>query len=138
MRQKIQQVLQGHGLSEPRYFQLSFVISTNEERRHAFTQLLEACGIEEADAKRNLQSLACVKRQEILKKEPSGRDVAPDDVFTVNEKFSSKFTKIKVKTVTANKETADEVPPSPSSDPSGSSGSPSSAQLGSPPASNLL
>ena len=47
MRQKIQQVLQGHGLSEPRYFQLSFVISTNEERRHAFTQLLEELSTEE-------------------------------------------------------------------------------------------
>ena len=90
--------------------QMLLLLQFNHNERLTFAQLLEACGIEEADAKRNLQSLACVKRQEILKKEPSGRDVAPDDVFTVNEKFSSKFTKIKVKTVTANKETADEVP----------------------------
>ena len=47
MRQKIQQVLQGHGLSEARYFQLNFVISTNDERRDAFTQLLEELSPEE-------------------------------------------------------------------------------------------
>ena len=41
MLQKIQQILQGHGLSEARYLQLNFVISTNDERRDAFTQLLE-------------------------------------------------------------------------------------------------
>ena len=47
MRQKIQQILQGHGLSEPRYLQLNFVISTNDERRDAFTQLLEELSAEE-------------------------------------------------------------------------------------------
>ena len=40
-RQRIQQVLQEHGLCETRYSQLNFVISTNDERREAFTQLLE-------------------------------------------------------------------------------------------------
>ena len=47
MRQKIQQVLQGHGLSETRYSQLNFVISTNDARRDAFTQLLEELSAEE-------------------------------------------------------------------------------------------
>ena len=47
MRQKIQQVLQAHGLSETRYSQMNFVISTNDERRDAFTQLLEELRAEE-------------------------------------------------------------------------------------------
>ena len=50
MRQKIQQVLQDHDLSEPRYFQLNFVISTNDEQRDAFTQLLEELSAEEERA----------------------------------------------------------------------------------------
>ena len=40
-RQRIQQVLKEHDLSETRYRQLNFVISTNDERRDAFMQLLE-------------------------------------------------------------------------------------------------
>ena len=47
MRQKIQQVLQARGLSETRYSQMNFVISTNDERRDAFTQLLEELRTEE-------------------------------------------------------------------------------------------
>ena len=47
MRQKIQQVLQARGLSETRYSQMNFVISTNDERRDAFTQLLEELRAEE-------------------------------------------------------------------------------------------
>ena len=47
MRQKIEQVLQAHGLSETRYSQMNFVISTNDERRDAFTQLLEELRAEE-------------------------------------------------------------------------------------------
>ena len=50
MRQKIQQVLQDHDLTEPRYFQLNFVISTNDEQRDAFTQLLEELSAEEERA----------------------------------------------------------------------------------------
>ena len=46
-RQRIQQVLQEHGLSETRYSQLNFVISTNDERRDAFTQLLEELSAQE-------------------------------------------------------------------------------------------
>ena len=46
-RQRIQQVLQEHGLSETRYSQLNFAISTNDERRDAFTQLLEELSAQE-------------------------------------------------------------------------------------------
>jgi len=47
MRQKVKQVLQGHGLTEARYSQLNFVISTNDERRDLFMQLLEELGADE-------------------------------------------------------------------------------------------
>lgn len=49
-RQRIQQVLQEHDLSESRYSQLNFVISTNNERRDAFTQLLEELSAQEDSA----------------------------------------------------------------------------------------
>ena len=49
-RQRIQQVLQEHDLSESRYSQLNFVISTNNERRDAFTQLLEELRAQEDNA----------------------------------------------------------------------------------------
>lgn len=47
MHQKVEQALQGYGLTEARYSQLNFVISTNGERRDVFTQLLEDLSADE-------------------------------------------------------------------------------------------
>lgn len=49
-RQRIQRVLEEHGLSETRYDELNFVVSTNDERRDAFMQLLEELRAEEDSA----------------------------------------------------------------------------------------
>jgi cullin 3 len=44
----------------------------------------------------------------VLRKEPMGRDIADDDVFFYNGAFTSKFYKVKVGTVSAQKETEPE------------------------------
>jgi cullin 3 len=50
---------------------------------------------------RNLQSLAVAPKTRILVKEPMSKDVKPTDRFSFNEKFTSKFIKVKVGVVTA-------------------------------------
>ncbi|GJU34586.1 cullin homology [Tanacetum coccineum] len=50
------------------------------------------------ELKRCLQSLACAAEEEknVPRKEPISTDINEDDVFTVNEMFSSKCYKVKV------------------------------------------
>jgi hypothetical protein len=73
-------------------------------------ELREATGLEQPDLVRNLQSLACVKKHLILRKEPPGRQVAPTDVLRVNDAgFVSKLSKIKVATVSAARESTEQV-----------------------------
>jgi len=50
MHQKVEQVLDGHSLTEARYSQLNFVISTDDERRDLFTRLLEELSADENSA----------------------------------------------------------------------------------------
>ncbi|KAI5271160.1 Cullin-domain-containing protein [Aureobasidium subglaciale] len=50
---------------------------------------------------RNLQSLAVAQKTRILVKEPMSKDVKPTDRFSFNEKFTSKFIKVKVGVVSA-------------------------------------
>ena len=44
----------------------------------------------------------------VLRKEPMGREIADEDVFFYNAAFTSKFYKVKVGTVSAQKETEPE------------------------------
>ena len=50
MRRRIQETLQAHDLTETRYAELNFVISTSDERRDAFTTLVEELSAEEDGA----------------------------------------------------------------------------------------
>ncbi len=63
----------------------------------------QATGIPAQDLKRALQSLACVKGRNVLRKEPAGKDVGDGDVFFFNDKFTSKLIKVKISTVAATK-----------------------------------
>ncbi|KAG2320882.1 hypothetical protein Bca52824_014095 [Brassica carinata] len=60
------------------------------------------------DLKRCLQSLACAKSKKVIKKEPMSKDIGEEDLFCVNDKFTSKFDKVKIGTVVAQKETEPE------------------------------
>ncbi|TYH19247.1 hypothetical protein ES288_A05G337800v1 [Gossypium darwinii] len=55
-----------------------------------------------------LAIMACVKGKNVLRKEPMSKDIGEDDSFFVNEKFASKFYKVKVGTVVAQKESEPE------------------------------
>mgnify|MGYP003702910233 CR=1 FL=1 len=68
----------------------------------------QATGIPHADLKRCLQSLACVKGKNVLRKEPMSKDISEDDTFYYNDKFTSKLVKVKIGTVVAQKETEPE------------------------------
>jgi cullin 3 len=67
----------------------------------------EASGIEDNDLKRHLQSLACAKYK-VLKKHPPGRDVSAEDSFSFSTGFSSNLQKIKISTISARVENAEE------------------------------
>ncbi|WJX57187.1 hypothetical protein P8452_42772 [Trifolium repens] len=68
----------------------------------------KATEIPTSDLKRCLQSLASVKGRNVLRKEPMSKDVSEDDVFFVNDKFSSKLYKVKIGTFVAAKESEPE------------------------------
>ncbi|CAD6242390.1 unnamed protein product [Miscanthus lutarioriparius] len=61
-----------------------------------------------SDLKRCLQSLACVKGKNVLRKEPMSKDISEDDTFYFNDKFTSKLVKVKIGTVVAQKESEPE------------------------------
>ncbi|THU59051.1 hypothetical protein C4D60_Mb03t20900 [Musa balbisiana] len=52
--------------------------------------------------------LACVKGENVLSKEAMSKDIAEDDAFYFNNKFTSKFIKVKTGTVAAQKESEPE------------------------------
>lgn len=69
-----------------------------------YKEIAETTQIPVVDLKRSLASLALAKGKNVLRKEPMGRDVNEDDIFYFNEKFSSKLYKVKISTVSAQKE----------------------------------
>ena len=56
-----------------------------------------------------MQSLACVKGKNVLRKEPMSREVNEGDVFSVNDAFTSKLYKVKIGMVAAQVNPREEV-----------------------------
>jgi len=96
-----------HELSVSTY-QLCILLLFNEADALSYSQIAAATEIAAADLKRNLQSLACVKGKNVLRKEPAGKEVEDSDVFHFNAAFSSKLHKVKIGTVTSAKESEPE------------------------------
>jgi len=71
-------------------------------------------GLPEAEVKRTLQSLACAKLRP-LRKEPQGKDINPDDKFSINQAFSHPKYRVRInqvqlkETKQENKETHERV-----------------------------
>jgi cullin 3 len=63
-----------------------------------------ATGVPAGELPRALQSLACARGRNVLRKAPPGRDVAPGDTFFFNDGFTSKLFKVKVGTVSSSRE----------------------------------
>lgn len=98
---------QKHELNVSTY-QMCILMLFNSADRLSYKEIEQATEIPAADLKRCLQSLACVKGKNVLRKEPMSKDIAEDDVFYFNDKFSSKFYKVKIGTVVAQKESEPE------------------------------
>lgn len=69
--------------------------------------LAAATGLSEANLKRTLQSLACAKYK-LLKKEPAGRNINPNDTFAFNHAFTAPVVRIKIATIASRVETVEE------------------------------
>eukprot|EP00002_Diphylleia_rotans_P022277 TRINITY_DN4363_c0_g1_i4.p1 TRINITY_DN4363_c0_g1~~TRINITY_DN4363_c0_g1_i4.p1 ORF type:complete len:219 (+),score=44.52 TRINITY_DN4363_c0_g1_i4:192-848(+) len=61
-----------------------------------FKSLLESTDIEEAELRRILQSLTLGKCKILTKQQKGGRDIEDDDIFSVNDEFTSKQYRIKI------------------------------------------
>jgi len=77
----------------------------NEKVEHSYEEISDRMQVEERELKRQLQSLACGKHK-VLVKVPKGREVNPGDTFKHNTAFTSKLYKVKIGTVSAQKESA--------------------------------
>ncbi len=89
-------------------YQMCILCLFNIADHLTYREIEQATDIPAPDLKRSLQSLACVKGKNVLRKEPMSKDISEDDVFLFNDKFSSKFYKVKISTVVAQKESEPE------------------------------
>jgi cullin 3 len=86
-------------------YQMCVLMLFNSSDVLTYREIEQSTAIPAADLKRCLQSLALVKGKQVLRKEPMSRDIADDDSFFMNDKFTSKLFKVKIGTVAAQKET---------------------------------
>lgn len=94
---------QKHELTVSTY-QMCVLMLFNKSDRLTYKEIEQMTEIPGLDLKRCLQSMACVKGKNVIRKEPMSKEILEDDVFYVNEKFVSKFYKVKIGTVVAVKE----------------------------------
>jgi DNA-binding MarR family transcriptional regulator len=78
-----------------------FNSDTNDEI--TFTEIQEITKIPQSDLVRNLLSLSLGKHR-ILRKSSKGKNIEPQDSFTINQDFKSSFTKIKILSISAKDE----------------------------------
>ncbi|XP_020231866.1 cullin-3A [Cajanus cajan] len=98
---------QKHELNVSTY-QMCVLMLFNNADRLSCKEIEQATAIPMSDLRRCLQSLACVKGKNVLRKEPMSKDIAEDDAFFFNDKFTSKFFKVKIGTVVAQRESEPE------------------------------
>ncbi|KAL2904506.1 Cullin-3A [Bienertia sinuspersici] len=89
-------------------FQMCVLMLFNNADKLSYREIEQATEIPALELKRCLQSLACVKGKNVLRKEPMSKDIGENDVFLFNDKFTSKFYKVKIGTVVAQKESEPE------------------------------
>jgi cullin 3 len=69
----------------------------------SYSDLQTITSIPEEDLVRNLQSLAVAPKTRLLSKKPMSKDVKPADRFSINEQFTSKYTRFRVGVVAGSK-----------------------------------
>lgn len=87
-------------------FQTLVLLMFNETDELTVEEICTATGIEDAELKRTLQSLACGKAR-VLNKSPRGKDVEDGDRFNFNSDFRHKLFRIKINQIQM-KETVEE------------------------------
>jgi cullin 3 len=85
-------------------YQAVVLMLFNDADSLTYREIAESTGIPSGDLKRCLQSLACVRGKNVLRKTPQGRDVNDDDAFCFNSSFSSKLFKVRIGTISAARE----------------------------------
>ncbi|XP_074274570.1 cullin-3A-like [Silene latifolia] len=98
---------QKHELNVSTY-QMCILMLFNNADKLTYREIELATEIPSIELKRCLQSLALVKGKNVLRKEPMSKDIGEDDSFLFNDKFTSKFYKVKIGTVVAQKESEPE------------------------------
>ncbi|URD85932.1 Cullin protein neddylation domain [Musa troglodytarum] len=76
----------------------------NSADRLSCKDIQQATAIPLPDLKRCLWSLACVPDMNVLCKNPMNNDIAEDDVFCVNDNFTSNLFQVKIDTAAAEEE----------------------------------
>ncbi|KAL2552309.1 Cullin-3A [Forsythia ovata] len=89
-------------------YQMCILMLFNNVDCLSYKDIEQATEIPPSDLKRCLQSLACVKGKNVLRKEPMSKDIADDDAFFFNDKFTTKLYRVKIGTVVAQKESEPE------------------------------
>lgn len=92
-------------------YQMIVLLMFNDQERWTYKDLQQATNIPPAELKRALQGMlqgkgkdSKVGAKNVLLKEPKSRDVNDDDVFTVNDGFTSKTVRVKLSAVSSTKE----------------------------------
>eukprot|EP00879_Flechtneria_rotunda_P001881 GHRR01002052.1.p1 GENE.GHRR01002052.1~~GHRR01002052.1.p1 ORF type:complete len:737 (+),score=264.98 GHRR01002052.1:271-2481(+) len=85
-------------------YQMVILLLFNDAEQLSYREIAEATEITAPDLKRSLQSLACAKGKNVLRKEPMSKEVEETDMFSFNDTFTSKLYKIKIGTISAQKE----------------------------------
>ncbi|ORX61458.1 Cullin-domain-containing protein [Hesseltinella vesiculosa] len=93
-----------HILNVSTYAMLVLLLFNDAQDGLTAEHMLELTSIPKPDLHRTLQSLACAKYK-ILTKQSKGRDIAPEDVFKVNEGFTANLARIKIQSVASKVET---------------------------------
>ena len=84
-------------------YQMCILRLFNEKDTHSLDEIRDATEIPEVELRRHLLSL-CTPKLRILIKDSKTKHINPNDVFTFNAEFTSKFRKIKVPLIAATKE----------------------------------
>ncbi|KAI1719038.1 cullin family domain-containing protein [Ditylenchus destructor] len=100
---KIKEVLKILNVST---YHMIVLMCFNHTKALTFQQLFEKTEIPESELRKCIQALAMGKQsQRILCRVGTTKEIENGDVFTVNDDFASKFTRIKVQAVTGRSET---------------------------------
>lgn len=90
-----------HEINMPTYAMVILMLFNNVESL-SFEDIKQATNIPHNELIRHLLSISVAPKTRLLKKEPMSKTINSNDIFTINEKFESPMTRIKVLTISTN------------------------------------